>query len=70
MNGATAVQLWTIGLCVALALVVVSLVAIYLYMRKRQPAHEEPDFDLQQRITERLAQISTPAPPVDSRKTA
>jgi len=69
MNGATAVQLWSIGLCVALSLVVISLAAIYIYMRKRQPVYEEPDTDLQRRITERLAQISTPTP-VDARKTA
>lgn len=67
MNGAF--QLWTIGLCVAISLVVALLVATYFYMRKRQPVHEEPDVDLQQRITERLAQISTPRP-IESGKTA
>jgi hypothetical protein len=54
-----AVQLWTVGLCVALGLVVLSLIAIFALMRKRQPIVEEDPLR-QSRIAERLAKIGEP----------
>jgi membrane protein implicated in regulation of membrane protease activity len=56
-TNASAVQLWTVGLCVALTLVIMSLAAIYAYMRKRQPI-EEPDDLRHQRTMERLAKLT------------
>ncbi len=56
-TNASAVQLWTIGLCVAVTLVGASLAAIYVYMRKYRPI-EPPDEFRRQRTLERMAQLT------------
>jgi hypothetical protein len=67
-TNATAVQLWTIGLCAALTLVVVSLAAIYVYMRKHQPIEEEDDLR-KERTLERMAQLAN-LPALPQRRSA
>ncbi len=57
ITNASAVQLWTLGLCVAVALVAGSLAAIYFYLRKRPPI-EEPDELRRQRTIERMAKLT------------
>jgi len=57
ITNASAVQLWTLGLGVALTLVAASLAAIYVYMRRRQPI-EPPDELRRQRTMERMAQLT------------
>ena len=56
-TNASSVQLWTLGLSVAVTLVAASLAAIYYYMRTHAPI-EPPDELRRQRTMERMAQLT------------
>jgi len=55
-NFADAFQLWTIGLCVALTLVALSLTAILFLIWRRRPS--KPDPIEHYRVTQRLTEIA------------
>jgi hypothetical protein len=60
-NGNTA-QLWTLGLGIAAAIAVVSIIAAYLYSHRNRAVEEQHDLVREQRTRERLAQIAVPVP--------
>ena len=59
-SNSSAIQLWTIGLCVAVTLVGVSLAAFFVYLSKQRSARKEvpEDPQLQSLIAKRLSQLA------------
>jgi hypothetical protein len=53
---ANAFQLWTIGLCVAVTVVALSLAAIFVYIAKNRPTKIDPQ--LQLKMEERLSELT------------
>lgn len=60
-NGNTA-QLWTLGLGIAAAIALISIIAAYLYSHRNRAVEEQHDLLREQRTRERLAQIAVPVP--------
>jgi hypothetical protein len=67
LTNSSAVQLWTIGLCIAVTLIGISLAAIFVFLWREPPEEEDPlrQSRVEERLTE-LAKITTPP----SRKSA